>query len=205
MGEYCWCHWRWSLPDARAPRTPARCPPRPPRPPSRRPPRQHPPPNRRPPPSTPTPNSPLPNRPTSTPSTPTSPPPATRPTPTFAAEIERLYTGPNLEFTIDQLDALVEQNWVAQPNSDEPSRSLILLSPQPVPDRPELVELVACEIDSQVFVEVGGAPDGSDELVDDQIVIRRILVRMEAVEGKWKSRSGEVLGEVGTAEDCVNR
>ena len=43
--------------------------------------------------------------------------------PDLRAEIERLYTGPNLEFTIDQLDGFVEQNWVARPG-EEPSRTI---------------------------------------------------------------------------------
>ena len=92
--------------------------------------------------------------------------------PDLRAEIERLYTGPNLEFTIDQLDGFVEQNWVARPG-EEPSRTIILLPPQFLPDRTDFVELVACEINTEVFVELGAAPDGSDALVTDEVTVRR--------------------------------
>ncbi len=61
--------------------------------------------------------------------------------PDLRADIERLYTGPNLEFTIDQLDSFVEQNWVARPG-EEPSRTIILLPPQFLPDRSDFIELV---------------------------------------------------------------
>ena len=67
--------------------------------------------------------------------------------PDLRADIERLYTGPNLEFTISQLDGFVREGWVARP-ADEPSRTIILLSPQFLPDRTDFVELVACEINS---------------------------------------------------------
>jgi hypothetical protein len=122
--------------------------------------------------------------------------------PELRAEIERLYTGPNLEFTMSQLDGFVEQNWVARP-ADDPSRTIILLSPQFLPDRTDFVELVACEVDSEIFVEVGGAPDGSDSLVSDEVVVRRGLTRLELLDGQWKSRSGEVLAELATPEDCA--
>jgi hypothetical protein len=122
--------------------------------------------------------------------------------PELRADIERLYTGPNLEFTINQLDSFVEQNWVALPG-EEPSRTIILLSPQFLPDRTDFVELVNCEVDSEIFVEPGGAPDGSDALVSDEVVVRRGLTRLELIGGQWKSRSGEVLAELASAEECV--
>ena len=110
--------------------------------------------------------------------------------PELRADIERLYTGPNLEFTINQLDSFVEQNWVALPG-EEPSRTIILLSPQFLPDRTDFVELVACEVDGEIFVELGGAPDGSDALVTDEVVGRSVCRAARAgrrhVEvGQWR-------------------
>ena len=77
--------------------------------------------------------------------------------PDLRAEIERLYTGPNLEFTISQLDGFVEQNWVAQPG-EEPSRTLILLSPQFLPDRTDVVELVACPMNYRAIRRTRRSP-----------------------------------------------
>ena len=122
--------------------------------------------------------------------------------PDLRAEIERLYTGPNLEFTISQLDSFVEQNWVARP-AEEPSRTIILLAPQFVPGRTDFIELVACEVDAERFVEVGGAPDGSDALVTDEIAVRRIVVRLRTVGELWKSDSGEVVADLASPEDCI--
>ena len=122
--------------------------------------------------------------------------------PELRADIERLYTGPNLEFTIDQLDGFVEQNWIARPG-EEPSRTEILLPPQFLPDRSDFVELVACEIDSEIFVEPGAAPDGSDALVTDEVAVRRIVVRLKALDGQWKSDSGEVVAELTEMSECA--
>ena len=122
--------------------------------------------------------------------------------PALRAEIERLYTGPNLEFTISQLDGFVEQNWVARP-AEEPSRTIILLSPQFLPNRTGFVELVSCEVNSEIFVELGGAPDGSDALVTDEVTVGRLVVRLQQVDGLWKSDSGETIAELASPEECV--
>ena len=121
--------------------------------------------------------------------------------PELRADIERLYTGPNLEFTISQLDSFVEQNWVARP-AKEPSRTVVVRPPQFLPDRTDVVELVVCEIDSEMFVEVGAAPDGSDSLVTDEVTVGRLLLRFIDVDGQWKSDSGELLTELSTPDEC---
>ena len=121
--------------------------------------------------------------------------------PALRAEIVRLYTGPNLESTVSQLDSFVEQNWVARP-AETPSRTIILLSPQFLPDRTDAVELVVCPVNTERFVEVGGAPDGSDSLVTDEVTVLRGLVRMILIDGQWKSNSGEQLAELNSPEEC---
>jgi len=121
--------------------------------------------------------------------------------PALRAEIERLYTGPNLESTVSQLDSFVEQNWVARP-AETPSRTIILLPPQFLPDRTDAVELVVCPVNTERFVEVGGAPDGSDALVTDEVTVLRGLVRMILIDGQWKSNSGEQLAELSSPEEC---
>ena len=121
--------------------------------------------------------------------------------PALRAEIERLHTGPNLEFTISQLDGFVGEGWVARP-ADPPSSTTILAAPQFLPDRTDLVELVACAVDTEQFVEPGGAPDGTDALVTDEVTVRRVLVRLLLIDGQWRSDSGEILAELSSPEEC---
>ncbi len=124
--------------------------------------------------------------------------------PDLRAEIERLYTGPSLEFTISQLDGFVREGWVARPgNEQEPSRAIILQDSSFFPDRPDIAELVSCEINSDVFVEPGAAPDGSDALVNDEMTVDRALIRLEYIDGLWRVRSGETLANLSAPEDCV--
>jgi hypothetical protein len=121
--------------------------------------------------------------------------------PELRAEIERLYTGPNLELTTQLLDNLVRQNRISRPASD-PSRTVIVAAPAFLPDRTDFAELVVCEVDTERYVEIGGAPDGSDALVTDAVTITRLLVRFENLGGEWKSNSGEVLAVLSASEDC---
>jgi len=122
--------------------------------------------------------------------------------PELRAEIDRLYTGPSLEFTISQLDGFVEQNWVARA-ADEPSRTTVLQAARFVPDRTDFIELVSCEVNSEIFVEVGGAPDGSDALVTDEVSVGRLVVRLRQVDGLWKVDSGDTIAELRSPEECV--
>jgi hypothetical protein len=121
--------------------------------------------------------------------------------PDLRLEVERLHTGPNLEFTISQLDGFVRENWVARP-ADPVSSTIILAPPQFLPDRTDFVELVACTVDTERFVEPGGAPDGTDALVTDEVTVRRVLVRLQLIGEQWKSDSGEVLAELSSPEEC---
>jgi len=122
--------------------------------------------------------------------------------PELRADIERFYTGPNLEFTISQLDGFVRQNLRALP-AEEPSRTFILQTARFVTDRTDFIELVSCEVNSEIFVEVGGAPDGSDALVTDEVTVGRLVVRLQQVDGLWKSDSGETIAELASPEECV--
>ena len=121
--------------------------------------------------------------------------------PGLRAEIERLHTGPNLEFTLSQLDGFVREGWVARA-ADPPSSTTILAAPQFLPDRTDFVELVACTVDTERFVEPGGAPDGTDALVTDEVTVRRVLVRLLLIDGQWRSDSGEILAELSSPEEC---
>jgi hypothetical protein len=121
--------------------------------------------------------------------------------PELRAEIERLYTGPNLEFTISQLDGFVREGWVAR-QADQQSKAIILTSPQFLPERTDFVELVSCEVNAERFVEVGAAPDGSDALVTDEVTVVRGLIRLELIDDQWKARSGETLAELASPEEC---
>jgi hypothetical protein len=121
--------------------------------------------------------------------------------PELRAEVERTNTGLNLEAAISTLDGFVEENYVARAHLDQPAEVSVLTAAMPVPGELNLVDLIACEVNSESYFEVGSAPDGGDALVRDEVVVLRLLVRIRFVDGKWKTESGEILsrrtGDVG--------
>jgi hypothetical protein len=64
--------------------------------------------------------------------------------------------------------------------------------------------LVACLVDSERFVEPGGAPDGTDALVTDEVTVRRVLVRLRLLDSQWKSDSGAMLAGFLTLDECAS-
>jgi hypothetical protein len=115
--------------------------------------------------------------------------------PDLRAEVERLFAGPNLEGFVDGLDGFVEAGVIARPHPDVPADVSILAHAKEVPGESDLIDLVGCEVNSEWYVEVGTAPDGSDAIVRDEIFVYRVLTRMRLIEGQWRSESGETLSE----------
>ena len=123
--------------------------------------------------------------------------------PELRAEVDRLYTGPNLERTTDLLDSFVARNYVARPDPEDPSRTEILAPAQLVDSSGALADLVVCEVNTEQFYETDAAPDGGDALVTDEMTVRRLIVLFEFVDGRWVSRSGERLADLSDPEDCA--
>jgi hypothetical protein len=115
--------------------------------------------------------------------------------PELRAEVERTFTGPNLEGFLEGLDGFVESGVVARPNLDVQADVSIISEAKDVPGESDLVDLIGCEVNSEWYVEVGSAPDGSDAIVRDEIFVYRVLTRMRLIDGEWKSESGETLSE----------
>lgn len=122
--------------------------------------------------------------------------------PVLRAEVERTYTGPNLEAVTATLDRYVAEGLVAEVNPVVPARAEILQPGLPVPGQPAIVDIVVCEINSEPYFEVGSRPDGGRALIRDEVVALRILVRVENVNETWKLRSGENLSRQSGVEDC---
>jgi len=122
--------------------------------------------------------------------------------PELRAEVERLYTGPNLESTVSRLDRFVQRGITSQEQPGSPSFAVVQEGPSFSESDDELIELIACEVDAERLVEIGAAPDGGDALVSDEVVVERILVRSRLIDGVWKSESGELLDELSSPDEC---
>ncbi len=95
--------------------------------------------------------------------------------PDLRAEIERLYTGPSLEFTISQLDGFVRENWVARPAERTIQNDDSRWRRSSCPTERTSSSWWLARSTLRRFVEVGGAPDGSDALVTDEVTVDRLV------------------------------
>jgi hypothetical protein len=66
----------------------------------------------------------------------------------------------------------------------------------------DLAALVVCEIDPWLVVEVGGAPDGSDAVVDDALYSYRTEVFMRHRDGRWMIEGGNQIQSWTGLEEC---
>jgi hypothetical protein len=59
----------------------------------------------------------------------------------------------------------------------------------------DVAEMQICEVDSWVLVEVGAGPNGTDAIVNAEVVASRADVFMRDVGGVWKFEGGAVVAE----------
>jgi hypothetical protein len=119
--------------------------------------------------------------------------------PEFRALIESTRVGANLERALAILDELVMNGWVAIEHPTDPARTTIEDGPFIDGDT---ATVVVCDLDSNIVIEPGAAPDGSDAMVNDEVVALRIEVTLARVSGTWKVSAGRILGEWPEALTC---
>ncbi len=66
----------------------------------------------------------------------------------------------------------------------------------------EVAQLVSCEIDPWVVVEVGAGPGGTDAIVNDEIYAYRSIVFLRLIEGRWKVEGSEQLSQTVGVTSC---
>jgi len=80
------------------------------------------------------------------------------------------YVGDAQTFVMERLDEFRSNNWAATPN---PSVQADLLAEKPaqrVAAETDLVEMQVCEVDPWIVVERGAGPNGSDVIVDAEMI-----------------------------------
>ncbi len=102
---------------------------------------------------------------------------------------------PAWNLTLENIDTLRTNGWRSTPNPTVPSVSTVeggvdLLDGPPA----TRAQATVCTIDSDIVVEPGGAPDGSDTVVNDEVTARRNRITMVLEGGVWKLSEGTGLG-----------
>ena len=71
-----------------------------------------------------------------------------------------------------------------------------------VPPSDDVIEMQVCEVDSWIVVEVGAGPNGTDAVVNPDVVAYRAQVFMRNVDGVWRYEGGNDLASWEGATSC---
>jgi hypothetical protein len=93
-------------------------------------------------------------------------------------------------------------NHAWRPNELVPASLEIEVPAVLVVEGADVAELVVCELNSWVVVEVGAGPDGTDAIVDSNVVAFRNSVLLRDVDGTWLVEGGTTIGRWEGADGC---
>ncbi len=106
-------------------------------------------------------------------------------------KVRSLYAGPLLIAIEEQIDNFRTLGYASRPNPDLPETI--------VPDESSVAlfdgraRFQYCELDSNVLVEVGTGPNGTDALVDESVSISISTVELELRDNNWIAVSNDEL------------
>ena len=108
-----------------------------------------------------------------------------------------------MQLTLENIETLRSNGWRTRENPAVPS-ILTVEGDVELLDGPPATraEVTVCEIGAGIVYEPAGAPDGSDAIVNDEIVARRARTTLVLEDGTWKVFGGESLGEWNGAATC---
>jgi len=111
--------------------------------------------------------------------------------------------GPSRDLTLANLEMLRRNGWRARPRVDVPDTIALEGEVQLVDGPPATrAEVTVCTVSAGVIYEPGAAPDGSDTVVNDEVVARRELRTMVLDGAVWKLYSGTNLGTWSGVTTC---
>lgn len=110
--------------------------------------------------------------------------------------------GSNREFVVERLELFRNRGWALRPNHEIPGEVTIEKPAELISPSTDLAQLQVCEVDSWLTVEVGGAIDGGDAIVDPDVVAIRSTFFVHLVDGSWRIEGSNQLGTWNGADSC---
>jgi hypothetical protein len=95
-----------------------------------------------------------------------------------------------------------DSNYAIRPSESVPATITVEVPARLVPPSDDVAEMLVCEVDSWVLVEVGAGPDQSDAVVDSEINAYRAQVFLRLVDGIWRYEGGNDLASWEGATSC---
>jgi hypothetical protein len=110
---------------------------------------------------------------------------------------------PSYQLGVANINELQSHGWRVRLNPEVPSVTTVesdvtLLDGPPATK----AEVTVCTIDSPVVYEPGGAPDGSDTVVNDEVTAFRTRVTLVMQDGAWKVYEGTGIGKWPGSTSC---
>lgn len=110
-------------------------------------------------------------------------------------------TGFAFEALKQKLEDYRQRNLAIRPNPDVAARLVVEQPAVLTADGADVAELVTCEVDPWVVVEVGAGPGGSDAIVGPELYSYRSTVYMRLIDVTWHVEGGsEITSWEGVAE-----
>jgi len=97
-----------------------------------------------------------------------------------------------------------ELNYALRENPDVPVSITVEVPATLVVEGGDVAEMQICEVDSWIIVEVGAGPNGSDAIVNDEVVASRATVFLRDVGGVWQYEGGNVIEEWEGQTACIS-
>jgi hypothetical protein len=111
--------------------------------------------------------------------------------------------GPSWNLVTSTMQSMQASGYRLRPNPAVPDASTVegevtLLDGPPA----TRAEVQVCTVSSDVVFKPGGAPDGTDLIVNDDVVARRTRVSVVFQDGAWKAYEGTILGSWEGEQTC---
>ena len=113
-----------------------------------------------------------------------------------------LQAGSNLAFFERRLSEFLERGYQLRPNPTVPAEVTIEVAASLVDGSADFAELRVCEVDSWVTVEPGAGPNGSDAIVDPDVLVFRSVYFMRDTGDRWKIEGSRELGSWEGVDAC---
>jgi hypothetical protein len=98
---------------------------------------------------------------------------------------------PAWNLTLKNIETLRTNGWRSRANPTIPSVTTVESDVEFLDGPPATrAQLTVCTIDSDIVFKPGGAPDGSDVVVNDEVTARRNRITMVLEGGAWKVSDG---------------
>jgi len=96
-----------------------------------------------------------------------------------------------------------ERNYAIRPNYITPASVVVESAPRFLGSDGEVAQVQICEVNSWILVEIGAGPNGTDAIVNPDVVASRATIFMRDVDGIWLFEGSSLIEEWEGVAECV--